>query len=361
MLSNVGIFEGSAGRALANEVYKDIKTEHVGLQGMQSATKTTTSSRRKNTDRAGTPPIQFENLKTDGPAALPPDLLEKLIAWQRELQKTNTEVEEATAKIDTAKSIYVAFPGDKHFGNTRTQYLAVLVKFLIMRFIPRLYPINGGDTYDNFLPSKHPEGSFEMIVPPSIQKMLVEQVCQGMRGRWLATIMGDHENFSKNADDFDFNRYLGGKLFVPNLGWGGFINLTVGNQTYRICARHRYRFNSSLNLTHPVKRMRDMLGDFDIGVIWHGHQADTEHLDMADKDRVFIRGGTAKLADNFAKRLGFTDGKSGWVVPAVKLWPDQRKIKVYFDITEILDELPPQTQKKIQREIQKLLEKVGED
>lgn len=233
----------------------------------------------------------------------------------------------------------VAFVADNHAGSVGGRYSLLLEKFQLMRRIPRLYVVNGGDTIDNFLPSKHPEGAFEMICPPHVQKLIIEKLFGILRGRWIAMVKGDHENFSWLADDFDFCQYIAERMECANLGFGGFINIKLGTQTYRIGIRHRFRFNSSFNLTHTVKRMREQLGDFDIGVVAHNHRAAVEHMNFPDKDRVFIRPGAFKMADNYAKKLGFLDDSRTCVIPAVKLWANQRKIKAYFDISEIADEL----------------------
>lgn len=283
--------------------------------------------------------IKFEGLKKDGSILDLKSFLAKLEAYQAELSAIDTEMKEVTVHVPGTQPIYVAFPADLHVGSVGGRYSTLLRKFKLMREIPRLYAVNGGDVVDNFLPSKHPEGSFEMICPPHVQKLIVEKLFDILRGRWVAMVKGDHENFSWLSDDFDFTAYIAEKMGCANLGFGGFINIKLGTQMYRIGIRHRYRFNSSFNLTHTVKRMREQLGDFDVGVVAHNHRAAVEHMNFPDKDRIFIRPGAFKMADNYAKKIGFIDGARTCVIPAVKLWGDRRKIKAYFDISEIADEL----------------------
>ena len=143
------------------------------------------------------------------------------------------------------------------------------------------------------------------------------------------------------SDDFNFAEYLSSKLKCPNLGFGGLIHLRLGKKRriqYDIGVRHRYRFNSSFNLTHCVKRMREQLFDFDIGAIAHGHVPTVEHCWVAGKDRVFIRTGSFKDPDRYAQKIGF-NGSAHCIIPAVKLYPRKRRIQAYFDVFQIADEL----------------------
>ena len=144
-----------------------------------------------------------------------------------------------------------------------------------------------------------------------------------------------HEEFSHDADDFDWTKYLSQKVGAPNLGFGGSVTLTVGSQPYEIMLRHKYRFNSSTNLTATVKRMREQLGDFDIGCISHHHQAAIEQAIMGDGiDRIFIRPGSFKGADRWARSIGYSD--LGAFIPTVVLYPDRRLMIPFLHLEQAI-------------------------
>ncbi len=265
------------------------------------------------------------------------EIFKALIKYQEATHKLSSRQDEVAVTINTEEPIYLAFLADIHIGAVGCNYKEFKDTIDVISKVPNMYLVSVGDTIDNFLPGWHSEGQFEAICPPEIQKRLLEYMYSKLKGRIIALIQGDHDESSHFVDDFDWTKYLCEKFKCADLGFGGFIYLTVGKQKYTILARHRFRFNSAFNLTHTVKRMREQLGDFDIGVVAHNHQSSIEFVDMPDKTRVFVRPGSFKGADRFARRIGFVDNSSGKsMMPIVQLFPKERLINVYPDITYML-------------------------
>lgn len=283
-----------------------------------------------------TPKPQFKDLKIPEPKSAE-DLFNALEVFQDASMKLDTRMENVNAFIDTEEPIIVGFIADAHIGALSTKYQLLDEYIEYIANTERFYMFSVGDTTDNYLPTKHGAGMFGSIVPPSLQKSLIEYVFGKLRGRWLGLVQGCHDEWSHESDDFDWTSYLAGHLDAPNLGFGAFVNLTVGQQPYVIALRHKYRYNSSFNLTHTVKRMREQLGEFDIGCVAHHHQADMEHLAMSDKDRVFIRPGSFKGADRFARSIGFTD--TGSQIPSVILFPNHRRIVPFLNLEDAITHL----------------------
>lgn len=258
------------------------------------------------------------------------ELWEKLMEFQGVARKFDTHMEEQGAVIDTTEPIILGFLADAHMGAWTGRYNAIEERVSLIEDTDRFYLVSLGDTIDNYLPNKHSQGMFSHIVPPELQKQLVEFLFGRLKGRWLAVVQGCHDEWSHDVDDFDWSRYLALKLGCPNMGFGGFLNLKVGAQPYRVALRHRFRYNSSFNLTHTVKRMREHLGDFDIGAIAHHHQADIEQVAMHDKDRIFIRPGSFKGGDRYSRRLGYLE--CGAHIPSVILYPDERVMLPFLNL-----------------------------
>lgn len=277
--------------------------------------------------------IEYQNIRLPPTDADMKEIWGFLEQWQEQTHRLSTRQDEVAIKINADSPVFVAFLADLHIGAVGTHYAEFHQKIDKLASSPQTFIVSCGDTLDNYLPSWHAEGSFEAICPPEIQKRLIEYIYGKLKGKILAIIQGDHDESSHYADDFDWTKYLCEKLECANLGFGGFIDLTVGKQSYRILARHRYRFNSSFNLTHTVKRMREQLGDFDVGVVAHNHQSAIEYVAMSDKTRVFVRPGSFKAADRYARRIGFTDLPCQ--IPIVKLWPDERRMLVFPDLKYI--------------------------
>jgi hypothetical protein len=270
-------------------------------------------------------------------------ILARIIDLQRETHKMSTNFDEVDIYLDVDSPICVAFTSDEHIGAHTTKYDALIQLIDTVQDTPYLYVVEVGDKIDNYLTGVIPQGMYEAIVPPEVQKRIAEHLFMKLKGRLIAMIQGCHDEFSHKADDFDVNKWICKELGVPNLGHEGYVNLYVGEQRYVIGARHRYKYNSSLNMTHTVKRFRSMKRDFDIGIIGHHHQGTFEHLlDQDGKDRVYMRSGSFKGADRYARQLGYSDQLP--VVPCVVLFPDRRRILPFLwfeDAVEYMNALYP--------------------
>lgn len=261
------------------------------------------------------------------------ELWDAIYNFQAASQGRSSRVDEAPVEVKTTEPIMVGFLADAHIGAITCKYRDIVDRFEAMVGAPNFYLVSVGDSIDNYLPTHHGDGTFAQLVPPELQKQLVEDLYSRMKGRWLGVVQGCHDEWSHEVDDFDWNKHLARHLGCPNLGFGGTINLTVGDTLYKISLRHKYNFNSSLNLTNSVKRMRDFLGDFDIGCIAHHHQAAVEQMVMGDGvDRIFIRPGSFKGADRYARQSGYRD--TGAYIPTVALYPDRRRMIPFLHLEQ---------------------------
>ena len=261
------------------------------------------------------------------------DLWSAVTDLQQASLRLETSVANPSLTIKASSPIIVGFLADAHIGAMNCKYSELEERFSLMSNNPHFYLFSVGDSIDNYLPQPHGSGMFDQLIPPALQKQLVEDLYMRMKGRWLGVVEGCHDNWSYTAGQFDWNKYLSSKLQCPNLGFGATVNLTVGSVPYRIMLKHKYRFNSSINLTHTVKRMREMQGDFDIGCVAHHHQAAIEQAIMGDGvDRIFIRPGSFKGSDRFSSQLGFTD--SGAFIPSVVLDDKSRKMTAFLHLEQ---------------------------
>jgi hypothetical protein len=202
---------------------------------------------------------------------------------------------------------------------------------------PNYYLFSVGDTHDNYLPKKYGDGMFHQLIAPEIQKQLVEKLYMRLKPRWLGAVQGCHEEWSYESDQFNWTAYLSKKLGCPNFGHGGLARLQLGETMYKIMLRHRYRFNSSFNLTHTVKRMREQLGEFDVGCVAHHHQASIEQVSCGDGiERIFLRPGSFKAPDRYAKRMGWMYD-TGSHIPTVIFYPERRRMIPFLHLEDAID------------------------
>ena len=81
--------------------------------------------------------------------------------------------------------------------------------------------------------------------------------------------------------------------------------------------------------------MREQLGDFDIGCVAHQHSPAIEEVVLADGlPRIFVRPGSFKGADRYARQLGFASRPSEYAVPSVILFPNERRMIPFLKITD---------------------------
>ncbi len=261
---------------------------------------------------------------------------ESAFAHQKSAKALSTRQDEVNVYIDVDHPIALAFIADLHIGAVTVSLDHVRDRFRRMSEVDWLYAVSAGDTIDNYLPQRHPQGMFSTLFPPELQKELVMNIYQMLYGRWVALLQGCHEEFSHMTDDFDFTKYAARQLNCPNMGFGGLLKLHVGDQEYKIAIRHKYRYSSTLNPTHTCKRLVQMeYPEADIACVAHHHRAAVLQLSHRDKDRVYIRPGSMKGPDRYARGLGFTD--SGDQIPVVILSHDKRQMLPFFSLDQAID------------------------
>jgi hypothetical protein len=83
-----------------------------------------------------------------------------------------------------------------------------------------------------------------------------------------------------------------------------------------------------------VKRCLEVFGDFDVGCVAHNHISAIEVEDTTAKTRVYIRPGSFKEADRWARQMGYASTPAR--VPIVILYPDQKKMVPFQDFEEAI-------------------------
>ena len=267
------------------------------------------------------------------------DVWDVAIRFSEVVKRHRIAQNEITARIKTERPVAVAFMGDLHIGNENTDYKRILEDVNAMREAEGLYVVLMGDLIDNYISNSFTSGLWEALVNLQLQKRLAEDLFSWLKGSILANVIGNHEGRSYKADAFEFQAYLSEKYDVPYLRHGGMIRLVVGGGggpgvEYKIAIRHKYRFNSSFNLTHTVKRLFEHFGVFDVSVVAHGHVPAIEETIKHGEYRIFIRTGTYKVTDYYTEESGFYG--AAVAVPTVVFFPDRKKMLPFRDFRDAL-------------------------
>jgi hypothetical protein len=252
------------------------------------------------------------------------DLIEQL---QTELKAKSVEQDSIT--VDVGDGWHgVVFLGDLHIGSVYLDYDALKKDIADLSVAENISIVLCGDLYDNFVHPNIIGASFGEIIQPRWQKELVCDVVRKLGNKITGIIIGTHEQLSIDMDDFNMGEYLAQHIaHRAYLGYGGFIDLHVGSQVYRILARHSFRFESSLNPCNAVRRMFSEIGEYDCAVLAHKHQYNCEWGILGGKPRIFIRTGTFKIKDAYAESIGFTNSTYG--VPIVLFNPNERQMLAF--------------------------------
>ena len=264
-----------------------------------------------------------------------------VLGFQKELKKVKIEQAVAHMRIKTDKWIGIAFQGDLHLGNMATNYEQLLIDKEMIQTSDNVYLVINGDYCDNYIAGSHTGGAFEALFPPAVQKDLAKDYIESVKDKVLALVAGCHDLWSLKIDDFDLTEYLSKHANAVYLGSGGDLYLQVGAVEYKIKMRHKYRFNSSDNATHTVKKLFEKEGGFDCGCISHNHIAAMEECMKEGPDgsqkRIFLRSGSYKTTDRYSSQMGFKDASNG--VPIVLFNPKERKMRGFQDLREGIDYL----------------------
>jgi predicted phosphodiesterase len=247
---------------------------------------------------------------------------------QQEMDKLDTEVDEITVNLPDDKPVLISVSSDWHVGHTQTDMPALRQDLEAIKNNDGFYTILLGDLLDNVSTSVASRGMHhQQLHPVRIQKELVDEAVHFLgREKVLAMVLGNHENWSISADDFDPVEYLARKLGAPYLGAFGHININLGSERYRILAAHMFRMRSSFNKTHQAKRLKDFVGTGLIDAVFTGHTHDSASEETYSQNHrtFFGQAGTYQKHSRYSKQLGFT--ASTQEMPGVVLWPDKHKI-----------------------------------
>lgn len=286
-------------------------------------------SRQKQTGQAEEAP---ETLSRELPGKA--DVLEtweRLIDFQGAIEAGNPERDAADVTIATEKPIGVVLTADWHIGAGGTDH-AELLRFVLQWLVaPGMYGCHLGDGIDNFVAHSPDGGRFDTVARPGLQKSMLQWAMKLLRGKLLAYLGGQHEFFSERLDDFNVANWAAQSGGCVSLGPGGVLNVTVGETEYTFGLRHKYKGRSAYSETAEAKNFCRDYGPFDVTATGDKHSPAVSKEFRQGANRVFVRAGTFKLRDGYAKSLGYGAGSSAIGCPVVILWPQQKRFEVIED------------------------------
>lgn len=269
------------------------------------------------------------------------DLLERAIHQTSRACDRSATRPYALTRIVTQQPIGICFPSDQHISMTgATRVDRLFEDAELIRDTPGMYCILGGDGCDNHL--KHRRALVTSGSPPSEEWRLYNHYLATLGYRTLGIVSGNHDNWSVTFAGIDMVAHLAKNEKIHYAPDEIVMTIQLVNdihapdesstgQEYVVKMRHKYRYSSSLNLLHTVKRMYDMGEDpFDIGVVCHHHEAAMETFNRHGLTRYAFRPGSYQVTTSYGREEGYN--RSFPTCPTVVLWPGERRIEPFEDI-----------------------------
>jgi hypothetical protein len=280
--------------------------------------------------------IQFEDILryTDEDVE---NLIQATHVMQEAKTRVNTKQVTASIRIDETKPFGVAFSGDWHTGHSGVDYILLDRDLKTIRDTEGLYMIGTGDYRENAI--KHQGSHFGEIISPGMQDKMVVKYMKDLNGKVLALVKGCHDHWEASVTDRDFMETLTSEDVADAvyLWHGGTITLKAENEEYTIAARHKFRFESSLNYENAPRRMMEVFGPSDVAAIAHKHNPFQIMRHLMGQYRVFLRSGTVKVWDDYGQQGGFGKGKPG--VPVVIFYPNEHRMISFTHLRDGVDYL----------------------
>lgn len=265
--------------------------------------------------------VTFEDAKEPTPEDVDDfyETLKKLNAATLKLEKKQTQT---TIHIEDDKPVGIAFWGDWHLGGKGVDYDQFDKDEELIGSTDGLYVVGMGDYKENASALVHQAATQENLVATDMQDKIVMRKFECTADKHLVTIRGCHDDWDKRNANKDFVQALCDITGAINLWHGGIINLIVNNVEYRIGARHKYKYESSLNTTNSQRNFVNNYGPCDVVAIAHKHFCEVEHTQRMGSNVIYLRSGSYKRYDEYGQKLAGYEGIHG--VPVVIFYPDRR-------------------------------------
>jgi len=249
------------------------------------------------------------------------DFIDTMIKLQEKHERINTRQVKANIRLNDDKPIGVAYTGDWHVGGMGVDYKLLEQDLRKIRDTEGLYFIGAGDYKDNYVTGIHPGSQYEQIMQPGMQDLAVKHYMEQVADKCLALVCGCHDAWDKRNVDKDFIETLCEITDSINLWHGGEVNIKVGDQSYLWRCRHKYKYQSSLNLENAMRRINEIQGPCDVAAEAHLHNGYVMKRHLMGEYRIMLRCGTYKIWDEFGQKIAGYKGKPA--VPVVIMFPDK--------------------------------------
>lgn len=201
-----------------------------------------------------------------------------------------------------SKPFALVFLSDLHIGSAGVDYKQARLDAETVKNTPNMYAVFHGDGIDNWIIPKMAGLQRGQLIPFDREIALFKAWLHTLDDKLVAVVAGNHDNWTTRMSGID---WLQG-ITPPKALYHSqeiIFDVNFGNQTLRLCVRHKWRGTSIHNPTHGIERASKDI-DADIYVGGHTHIGTLFRGFMVrSKYRIAVLTGTYKLHDSYAQEL----------------------------------------------------------
>lgn len=228
--------------------------------------------------------------------------------------------------------IGVSFISDQHIaGNNIVALKRMREDAELIANTPGLFACLGGDSIDNHI--KHRSAILASRTTPGDQYELFDYYLSLFSESILAVITGNHDDWTPAVAGTDVISSICNKHGIACSSDEARLTANVGDTTYKLAWRHKYRFSSQMNQTHSPKQWyRFGPEPFDVGVVCHHHETAVEASLLHGQQVWTCRPGSYQINSAYGRSGGYNDSLPA--CPTFLLFPNERRIIGFADVRD---------------------------
>jgi len=214
--------------------------------------------------------------------------------------------EEGTYKVkidrpDIPWTIGLVF-SDAHIGTYQSDHKLIREMVDKIMTLPNSYLIDAGDTFNNGIWGGL---QYEDVIPPYLQAFTVRDMARELGHKFAACVIGNHPEWLFGSAGVEPEFLFAENLEAPIFPGMGLLHLEAGNQKYEVAIAHTYWGKSKINIHNTCRRLREIeYPEADVVVVGHEHIWGFMKEMIDNREVLYIRPGTAKVYDRYARMHG---------------------------------------------------------
>lgn len=216
---------------------------------------------------------------------------------------------------------------DAHVGPYTTDHRIIIDIMDTILTTPNAFLVDAGDTFNNGIWGGL---GYEDIMPPYMQTFTVEDMMREMGERWGATVIGNHPEWMFSAAGMQPEQVFARKVKGPIFPGMGLLHLEAGKQKYDWALAHNYWGKSKKNIFNVCVNLRQTeYPQADIFTVGHEHIWGYMKEKCDGREVLYVRPGTAKLKDRYARIHGIAKRGQECGIAVVFGTGDKREFNAY--------------------------------